>query len=169
MLGSSAEVRVRKGRPSDATRLAEVFRDCWRHTYAGIIPHLHLESLIGRRGRDWWRHAMRTSDGLLVLEVGGRITGYATLGPSRTKGEQQGEIYELYVEPTYQGLGFGELLFEACRHRLDQRRLKGLIVWALIENTGATSFYWRRGGRPATSTFDRIGRKKLEKVAFVWN
>ena len=77
-------------------------------------------------------------------------------------------IYELYLDPVCQGVGFGEHLFEGCRHALDMRKLRGLIVWALLDNTPACDFYWRRGGRPVASTFTKIGGAKLEKVAFTW-
>ena len=76
---------------------------------------------------------MRSDGDNLVLEVSGDVVGYATLGPSRTRGRFEGEIYELYMAPPHQGLGFGECLFEACRYRLDERRLSGLLVWALAE------------------------------------
>jgi ribosomal protein S18 acetylase RimI-like enzyme len=168
MLGARSEVKVRKGRVTDAEQVAEAFRGSWRQAYRGIIPHTHLESMIRRRGPEWWNNAIRSGDNLLVLEVGGAVAGYATMGVSRTRGPYQGEIYELYIAPTYQGLGFGEHLFEACRHGLDRRQLRGLIVWALIENTIATDFYWRRGGRPVARTIERIGGANLEKVAFGW-
>lgn len=169
MLGSTLDITVRRGRAADAQSLVEVHRDAWRLAYRGIIPHLHLETMIQRRGLDWWRSAVRSGEGLLVLDVAGTIAGYATHGASRTKGPYRGEIYELYLAPVYQGLGLGEHLFEACRARLDNRRLPGLLVWALVENTSATAFYWQRGGRPVLSTFDRIGGAKLEKVAFAWD
>lgn len=169
MLRSSAQVSIRKARVADAKALAHVFADSWRLTYRGIIPHLHLESMILRRGPEWWQSALRGGDSVLVMEVAGKIAGYATLGVSRTRGAQQGEIYELYLLPDYQGCGFGEHLFEACRHQLDVRKLKGLIVWALFENTPAIDFYWRRGGRPIGHSFDKIGGASLEKIAFVWN
>jgi ribosomal protein S18 acetylase RimI-like enzyme len=169
MLGSRSEVKVRKARPADAEALAEVFRLSWQQAYRGIIPHLHLENMILRRGPDWWTAAIRSGDSLLVLELAKQVSGYATLGLARTRGPYEGEIYELYLAPTYQGLGFGEHLFEACRHGLDQKKLKGLIVWALVENTMAMDFYWRRGGRPVAQIFDRVGGAKLEKVAFTWN
>lgn len=127
MLGSSAKVRVRRGRPADAEALAEVFRESWQLAYRGIIPHLHLECMIRRRGPEWWASAVRTGDSILVLEVNGEIAGYATWGSARSRGPYQGEIYELYLAPIYQGLGFGELLFEACRSAMDERRIKGLI------------------------------------------
>jgi len=169
MLSSSAQIAIRKARASDASALAEVFNESWRLAYRGIIPHLHLESMIQRRGPDWWRNALRSGERVLVTEVCGEIAGYPTRGVSRTRGGQQGEIYELYLLPAYQGLGLGEHLFEACRHQLDLRKFKGLIVWALFDNTPAIDFYWRRGGRPIGRSFDKIGGAKLEKIAFAWS
>jgi ribosomal protein S18 acetylase RimI-like enzyme len=168
MLGSGSKVRVRKGRLADAAALAQVFRDSWLFAYRGIIPDTHLESLIRQRTPEWWRSVVRSSEGTLVLELAGKVVGYATFGTARHRGPFQGEIYELYLDPVCQGLGFGEHLFEGCRHALDMRRIKGLVVWALLDNTPACNFYWRRGGRPVTSTFTRIGGARLEKVAFAW-
>ena len=168
MLGFSAHVRVRRGKLSDAKALAIVFRESWELAYRGIIPHLHLESIIRRRNVEWWRGATRSGDALFVLEVSGKVAGYATCGAARSIGRQQGEIYEIYLAPSHQGLGFGEHLFEACRNALDQRRLDGLIIWALADNEAAIAFYWRRGGRPVAKRFDRIGRARLPKLAFTW-
>jgi ribosomal protein S18 acetylase RimI-like enzyme len=160
---------VRKGRASDAKGLSEIFRLSWQQAYCGIIPHAYLENLIRRRGPDWWKSALRSSEDLFVLEADGKLAGYATMGASRTQTGRQGEIYEIYLAPVYQGLGMGEHLFEACRHRLDQRMLKGLIVWALTDNEGAQNFYWGRGGRPVARAFDRMGKTRLEKIAFAWD
>jgi GNAT superfamily N-acetyltransferase len=169
MLGSGSKVRVRGGKAGDASVLARVFKDSWLLAYRGIIPHLHLETMIRQRTPEWWRDAMKGGDGTLVLDISGTVAGYATLGSSRQRGRYQGEIYELYLDPLYQGLGFGEHLFEGCRYVLDKRKLNGLIVWALLDNTPACDFYWRRGGRPVASTFTRIGGARLEKVAFAWS
>ena len=169
MLGSRSDIKIRKGRLADAAAVADTFRQSWLHAYRGILPHDHLENMIRRRGPDWWASVIRSGDSLIVLEKSGTVIGYATLGFCRTRGPYQGEIYELYVTPVYQGLGYGEHLFEACRYWLDQRRLKGLVVWALAENTIATDFYWRRGGRPVKRGFETIDGHKLEKIAFAWS
>ena len=168
MLGSPAKVRVRGGKAADAKALARIFKDSWLLAYRGIIPHLHLDNMIRQRTPEWWRDAMKGGDSTLVLEMAGTVAGYATLGSSRQRSTYQGEIYELYLDPVYQGLGLGEHLFEGCRHTLDMRKLNGLIVWALIDNTAACNFYWQRGGRPIASAFTRIGGARLEKVAFAW-
>jgi ribosomal protein S18 acetylase RimI-like enzyme len=168
MLGSHAKVRVRGGKAADAKALARIFKESWLLAYRGIIPHLHLDNMIRQRTPEWWRDAVKGGDSTLVLEMAGTVAGYATLGSSRQRSTYQGEIYELYLDPIYQGLGLGEHLFEGCRHALDMRKLSGLIVWALIDNTAACNFYWRRGGRPIASAFTRIGGARLEKVAFAW-
>lgn len=169
MLGHSAPVQIRSGNPGDAVSLAGVFKDSWSHAYRGIIPHSHLQHMIRRRGPEWWRSAVRAGDTVLILEFEGDVIGYSTLGSSRTKGPFQGEIYEIYLKPTHQGLGFGEYLFEASRSGLDERGLNGLLIWALSENRSATDFYWRRGGRPVAQTVELVGGAKLEKIAFAWN
>lgn len=171
MLGSSADIVVRKAVPSDATRLAEVFAESWRGAYRGIIPDIHLEDMIRRRGKAWWAGAIRAGDGLIVIDVGRKLVGYATFGLARSRTRRanaQGEIYELYLHPHFQGQGLGEHVFESCRHRLDMRGLDGLIVWALEDNSQATDFYWRRGGRPVAEAREKFGTAERNKIAFVW-
>jgi len=168
MLSSRSDILVRDAKPADAPALAAVFVASWTNAYRGIIPHSNLEGIVRRRDVAWWRTQIRSGDTILVVETSGVIAGYASCGAARARGSQQGEIYELYLAPNYQGLGFGEHLFEACRYRLDDRRLKGLIVWALADNEGAISFYERRGGRKVARISERFGRTKLEKVALGW-
>ena len=168
MLSSSAQIKIRKSTAADSGALAGVFAESWRLAYLGIIPAIHLDDLIRRRGPDWWTRASRSGDDLLALTFEGKVAGYATFGRARARGPYRGEIYELYLAPTYQGLGLGEHLFEACRHSLDKRRLPGLLVWALEENAGACDFYFRQGGRVVAKTTDVIGGARLEKLAFTW-
>ncbi len=169
MLGSSSDIKVRKSKAADAAALAGVFAGSWRLAYSGIIPGAHLEDLIRRRGQAWWLNAIRSGDEILTLTFAGKITGYATFGRARARAPFKGEIYELYLAPDYQGLGFGEHLFEACRHGLDERGLRGLLVWALADNEGACDFYRRRGGRAVGRTLERMGEAQLKKIAFGWD
>jgi len=154
---------------ADAATLVDIFRASWTLAYSGIIPEPYLSTMIGRRGVEWWRKAIRARERMLVIEICGTLAGYATYGPARSRGRYEGEIYEIYLEPTHQGLGFGADLFEAARHGLDMERLNGMIVWALAENTAAAAFYRRRGGRPVARVVDLMGGRKLEKIAFAWD
>jgi ribosomal protein S18 acetylase RimI-like enzyme len=172
MLGSSSHIVVRRSKPSDAKALSEIFRDSWRGAYRGILPHTHLESMVGRRSAQWWSSAMRSRESVLVISSSRTVVGYATIGLSRTRGKigkAEGEIYELYLSPIHQGLGMGEYLFEGARHALEMRGHAGLIMWALADNTAAIDFYWRRGGKPIAETTELIGGVKMKKIAFEWN
>lgn len=169
MISSRSGVLVRTAKTADSARLAAVCRDSWEHAYSGIIPHSDLSNILARRDATWWRSRLKAGEQVLVVEVAGNIGGYATAGPARSRGAYQGEIYELYLGPIFQGLGLGEYLFEAARYRLDQRRLKGLIIWALAANQPAIDFYSRRGGKPVARIHERFGASRLEKIALGWS
>ena len=162
-------IDIRKAEPRDAAAVADIHHDAWQGAYAGIIPHKSLTEMINRRGMAWWEVAIRRATSVLVIELGGRIVGYATLGRNRSHNlPQQGEIYELYIHPSYQGIGLGTRLFSAAREQLKSYRLDGLIVWALEENIGAVNFYTSAGGHDLAEGVEIFDTRALRKIAFVW-
>ncbi|WP_432286230.1 GNAT family N-acetyltransferase [Aminobacter sp. BA135] len=162
-------IDIRKAEPRDADAIAEVHHEAWRGAYSGIIPHRALNTMINRRGGEWWANAIRRAATVLVIEIGGKIAGYATLGRNRARElKQQGEIYELYLRPECQGIGLGSRLFAAARQRLADHGLKGMVVWALEENDNALAFYSGAGGRDIAEGVEVFDHKALKKVAFVW-
>lgn len=163
-------IDIRRAEPKDAESIAEVHHQAWRGAYSGIIPHRALNAMINRRGEQWWENAIRRASSILVIEMGGDIAGYATLGRNRARQlSQQGEIYELYLRPEFQGVGLGRRLFSAAREKLRQHGLKGMVVWALEENGGALSFYQGAGGRDIAEGVEVFDNKALKKLAFVWD
>jgi ribosomal protein S18 acetylase RimI-like enzyme len=163
-------IDIRRAEPKDADAIADVHHQAWRGAYAGIIPHRALNRMIGRRGGEWWANAIQRASAILVVEIGGRVAGYCTLGRNRARElPQQGEIYELYLSPECQGIGLGSRLFAAAREKLRQHGLKGMVVWALEENDGALSFYRGAGGRDVAEGVEVFDQKALRKVAFVWD
>jgi GNAT superfamily N-acetyltransferase len=160
---------IRKAEPHDARYIADVHQAAWVGAYAGIIPHGALTSMINRRGAPWWGSAIRRAASVLVIEMGGTIVGYATLGRNRARQLKfEGEIYELYLLPQYQGLGLGTRLFNAAREKLKSHGLNGLVVWALEDNIGAVSFYHGCGGRDFAEGVEVFDGQAIRKIAFVW-
>jgi ribosomal protein S18 acetylase RimI-like enzyme len=161
------EIGVRRALSADASRIAAVHDAAWAGTYRGIIPGRDLERMIARRGPVWWKRALDRHTAVLVLEVGGEISGYATVGPNRMRMLPfAGEIYEIYLMPEVQGLGFGRLLFAAARDELRRYGLASFAVRVLAENDGARAFYERLGGTVAAETGERIGETTLPLVVF---
>jgi ribosomal protein S18 acetylase RimI-like enzyme len=167
---STVLIEIRRAKPSDALAVAETHDEAWRGAYRGVIPGRELDRLITRRGPDWWDSAIRKGSRISILAFGEKVAGYANYGRNRARSLfYDGEIYELYLRPEYQGLGFGRRLFSSARRDLAQSGLKSLVVWALSDNEPAVEFYRTLGGKAVARSSERFGDRSLEKVAFAWN
>jgi ribosomal protein S18 acetylase RimI-like enzyme len=166
---STVLIEIRRAKPADAAAVAETHDEAWRTAYRGIIPGTELEKLVSRRGPVWWESAIRKGSRVALLVFGDRIAGYANYGRNRARSlTYDGEIYELYLRPEFQGLGFGRRLFMATRRDLGQSGLKSLVVWALSDNHPAVAFYRALDGRAVARSSERFGACTLDKVAFAW-
>jgi ribosomal protein S18 acetylase RimI-like enzyme len=162
-------ITIRDARESDAEAIAEVHDAAWRHAYRGIIPGRELERMIARRGPTWWRSAIIRRSRLVVLDFDEAIGGYASYGRNRVPTlPYGGEIFELYISPEFQGLGFGKRLFGAARKDLAEHGYGSFLVWALAENEPALEFYGRLGGKIVRRAYERFGTELRERVAFAF-
>ena len=167
---STVLIEIRRATSRDAGDVALAHDEAWRAAYQGIIPGTELEKLINRRGPVWWESAIRKGSRIALLQFGDKIAGYANYGRNRARSlYYDGEIYELYLRPEFQGLGFGRRLFTAARRDLAQSGLKSLIVWALSENDTAVEFYRALGGKTVARSSEKFGARVLDKIAFGWN
>jgi ribosomal protein S18 acetylase RimI-like enzyme len=167
---STVLIEIRRAKPSDAEAVAATHDEAWRTAYQGIIPGTELEKLINRRGPAWWDSAIRKGSRVAIMAFGDTIAGYVNYGRNRARSLfYDGEIYELYLRPEFQGLGFGRRLFTAARRDLAQSGMRSLVVWALSENDSAVEFYRALGGRAVARSSERFGTRVLDKVAYAWN
>jgi ribosomal protein S18 acetylase RimI-like enzyme len=166
---STTLIEVRRAKAGDAQAIASAHDEAWRAAYQGIIPGPELDKLINRRGPYWWDSAIRKGSRIAVLAFGEQVAGYANYGRNRARSlYYDGEIYELYLRPQFQGLGFGHKLFSSVRRDLAQSDLRSLVVWALSDNEPAVGFYRALGGKAIARSSERFGGKVLDKVAFAW-
>ncbi|MCF6321969.1 MAG: GNAT family N-acetyltransferase [Rhizobiaceae bacterium] len=161
---------IRRARPGDGEQIANAHDASWRQAYCGIVPHRALDRMVRRRGEEWWERAISRSTVILVAEIDDTIAGYATLGINRIRSlAPDGEIYEIYLRPEYQGVGLGTGLFLDARIELKRRRLKGTAVWVLADNEPAIRFYENAGGRAIAEGFEQFDGEKLLKIAYGWD
>jgi ribosomal protein S18 acetylase RimI-like enzyme len=159
-------IEVRRAEPEDCNAVADVHRKTWIHAYGGLIPHKPLLSMLERRREDWWRKGTST---LLVLDTGTKIAGYATIGLNRTEAlKVDGEIYELYLLPEYQGIGLGSYMFRQCRAMLSGLGFQGLAAWCLEDSENASTFFRATGGLDVAEGMEDFGGTALKKIGFIW-
>jgi ribosomal protein S18 acetylase RimI-like enzyme len=167
---STTTIEIRRAKSSDATAIASTHDEAWRAAYQGIIPGPELDKLINRRGANWWDSAIRKGSRISILGFGEIVAGYANYGRNRARSlYYDGEIYELYLRPEFQGLGFGHKLFSSVRRDLTQSGLQSMVVWALSDNSSALAFYRALGGKAVARSSERFGTRTLDKVAFAWS
>ena len=167
---STTTIEIRRAKSSDATAIASTHDEAWRAAYQGIIPGPELDKLINRRGANWWDSAIRKGSRISVLGFGDIVAGYANYGRNRARSlYYDGEIYELYLRPEFQGLGFGHKLFSSVRRDLTQSGLQSMVVWALSDNSPALAFYRALGGKAVARSSEKFGTRTLDKVAFAWS
>jgi ribosomal protein S18 acetylase RimI-like enzyme len=162
-----AVITIRRARKSDAEEIASVHDAAWRDAYRGIIPGRELERMIARRGPRWWEAAITRGSRLVVLDFDESVGGYASYGRNRVPSlPYKGELFELYLAPEFQGLGFGRRLFQAARADLVEHGYPSLLVWALGENERALTFYERLGGKIVSRAQERFGGVPRDRIAF---
>ncbi len=162
-------VDMRLAEPSDCDALAAIHSAAWLGAYRGLLNGVELDRLIARRPPDWWRRAMSKGVRIKVICVAGETAGYATFGTCRIASlPYEGEIYELYLKPKYQGLGFGRRLFQTIRSELAETPLNGLAVQVLSANQPAREFYQALGGKLATTSSYRSANSRLELSVYAW-
>jgi len=162
-------IDLRAARSADCDALAGIHSDAWLGAYRGVLHGVDLQKMISRRGSGWWRGALARGVDIKILSIANVPAGYATYGSCRLHGTgMEGEIYELYLKPEYQGLGFGRTLFDNVRETLVARTMSGLAVQVLSDNQPARAFYKAMGGRLAAKSWYRLGGRRLELSIYAW-
>lgn len=162
-------IDIRDAQRTDVAAIAAVHYASWQHAYSGLIPHKSLQAMVNRRDHTWWERAIDRGTSISVIDMGNTICGYATMGLNRAPTlPQDGEIYELYLLPEYQGVGLGRRLFNAARQSLQAHGCKGLVVWALEDNEPANQFYAALGGKDVAQGFESFDGKAMRKFAYIW-
>ncbi|MGH7867344.1 MAG: GNAT family N-acetyltransferase [Candidatus Dormibacteraceae bacterium] len=158
--------------PNDDFGIARVDVASWQETYRGLLPEEYLAALRVDERSSRWRRVLQSLNSefmILVAEQGGDVIGFIYAGINRDEdSEYLGELYALYLLPSWLRRGMGRQLVQAVATQLMGVGLNSMMVEVLRENWGARSFYTRLGG-------EYLGERTLEfeagsfpAVAYGW-
>lgn len=162
-------LNVRVARPEDAADLARIYIDSWQDTYAGMISHTLLAGMSHKHHTARWVAAIKGPTTVLVAE-GARVgvIGLASLGSARDRSLGfEGEVYTLYVDPIFLGLGSGRALLAAAFDSLKERKLRSCLIWSHARNNSCF-FYEAMGGKRIATRTTRLMGELTPEIAFGW-
>ena len=161
-------VSYRTARPHDAAALAELgaatFVDTFGHLYQPDDLALFLKS---HTPDAWEKELADPAFAVRIAEQGGRMIGYAKLGPPHLPFEPRGEAAELrqlYVLDEHKGAGVARTLIDWVIDRARDRRADHLYLSVFTENHRARRFYERIGFEAEGSYAFMVGNHADEDI-----
>lgn len=142
-------ITVRRAEPADAARIAEVHVQSWRSGYAGILSENFLAGLQFEPKYQRWQRTLDNPEHRStnwVVELNGRIVGFAGLAPSRDEDLDPAawrELMTIYLVADAWGTGAAHALCAECLDDTEQH-----FLWVLSDNHRAQAFYRKLGFVP---------------------
>jgi ribosomal protein S18 acetylase RimI-like enzyme len=140
---------LRVAGPGDADQLAAVFLDCWKVSYARVMPASLVEGMTSPKARTMWADALRRA-GQTIVAATQDEPPHAVLGFVGFQLEPNGVGYvsSLYVSPNLQGGGVGRLLLAEAEKELRASGAQQARLWVFEDNAPSLAFYVRQGWVP---------------------
>jgi GNAT superfamily N-acetyltransferase len=137
---------IRAAQATDAEQLGSVHVQCWRETYAHLLPAEFLAHVSNGEQAERWRAILAAGDTHpFVAEITGdtpggpgTIVGFASAGAARDDAAPRSrELYSLYLLAAQHGSGLGRQLLDAAIGD------EPAYLWVATDNPRARSFYTR--------------------------
>lgn len=155
---------------ADAPLLARVHVDSWRAAYAGLAPASSVERFTYEAREAAFRASMaeNAEEIYLVLEKD-RAVGLLGLGAARDTDLEAcgaGEIWGLYLLPSYWHRGIGRRVMREGEAILRGRGHQTIVLWVLEQNRRAIQFYQALGYEPDGASHHLDWGVKLKAVRY---
>jgi ribosomal protein S18 acetylase RimI-like enzyme len=153
---------------ADSAALAELGARTFTDTFGHLYQPADLELFLQNHSLDNWdKELADPAFAVRVAELGGRLVGYAKLGPPHLPFEPRGEAAELrqlYVLEEMKGQGVAQALIEWVIERARSRRADHLYLSVFTENHRARRFYERYGFEPEGTYAFMVGSHADEDI-----
>jgi ribosomal protein S18 acetylase RimI-like enzyme len=163
-------ITVRKEVEGDAQRIAEIYVETWRTTYAGTLPDRVLVGMSSERQAMSWGRSIRQGGELIYVAEDAKagVIAVGSGGANRTKSSVfTGEVYTLYVHPDHQNQGIGERLLRRLFQALLEAGMGSAVIWVLAPNP-SRFFYERIGGKRVGDRHEELWGTTLKEIAYGW-
>ena len=168
-MSSTSVFPVRPAVLRDARAIAELHNATVQDAYRGLLGDVTVPVMALDKRQAYWRDAIEYAEPQVhVALLGERIVGFVGFDRSRDEGTKQtmGEIWSIYVDADFVGLGVGLSLWDAAREGLVEEGCTDVSIWLPLANERAMQFFTNAGFKremPSAKTVS-IGGVKIEEI-----
>ena len=154
-------VTVRLAAADDADAIGRIQVESWRAAYTGLLPDEAVAGFDVATRQQLWREGLARQPGpgsaTFVVEERGEVIGFASLGTSReAEAEREGELYAIYLHPSYWGRDIGKALLQRAEESLRGSGFDRAVLYVLEGNERAERFYRSAGWEQDGSKVDEF-------------
>ena len=168
-MSSSTSFPVRMATMRDVKAIAALHNATVKDAYMGMLGELNLPIMALDKRERFWREAVEYAEPQVQVALyGERIIGF--VGYDRSRDEKSkatmGEIWAIYVDADFVGLGAGLSLWDAAQEGLLEEECTDVSIWLPIANERAMRFFELAGFKRDMSSAKTvaIGGVKVEEM-----
>ncbi|WP_130608918.1 GNAT family N-acetyltransferase [Fluviispira sanaruensis] len=163
---------IRKAKPEDIPRIAQIHLKSWQTTYKGILPKNYLDSLTEKnKEQEWHKLGLDYPNGqgiTWVLENEGEVFGFANAGPQREPPiAGHGEVYCIYILKEFRRMGGGQLLIKEIVKYFKSRGYHSASA-LILKGNPFTDFYKLIGAEPTEERPFKLDGMDLIQILYLW-
>ena len=156
---------VRQATSEDADAIGRVQVETWRAAYTGLLPTEAIARFDVEEQQRLWRGRVGTGSAIFVAELDGEVVGFASVGASFSE-EEAGELYAIYLHPSWWGRGIGRALLERAEQSLRSSSFAHAILWVMEGNERAERFYRAAGWEEDGSKLDTFQGAEVTELRY---
>ena len=160
---------VRPATTRDAKVIAQLHNATVKEAFKGMLGDLDIVIMPLAERERYWSEAIQYAEPQVQVALhGAKIIGFVGYDRSRDEGTPatMGEIWAMYVDTDFWGLGAGLSLWDAALEGLIEEECTHVSVWIPLSNDRALRFFELAGFKRemATAKTVPIGGVKVEEI-----
>lgn len=166
---STSVFNVRPATARDAKAIAQLHNATVKEAFKGLLGTHDLAVMPLPERERYWAEAIHYAEPQVQVALhGAKVIGFVGYDRSRDEGTPatMGEIWALYVDADFWGLGAGLSLWDAALEGLVDEECTHVSVWVPLANDRALRFFELAGFKRemATAKTVPVGGAKVEEI-----
>jgi ribosomal protein S18 acetylase RimI-like enzyme len=168
-MSSTISFQVRPASAQDAAHIAELYAATAKEAFQSMRTGASVPAVPEVKNTAYWREAIQYAEPQVQVAVAaGELVGFVGFDRSRDPGtpNTMGEIWDIYVSPSYWSQGVGLALWDAAREGLQEEGCTHVSIWVPIANDRAMRFHELAGFKREMNSAKTVpmGPVKVEEI-----